>query len=430
MSENKANTNRQIFKLSKLKINRISLLNQSNLNAPLKKLYIAKSKLRSMIKEINNNKNDEKIFNVFFNPIRNPRLNIKIKDNKSKLSPLSEKRKIIRKHNILQNIDFNMNLIQVNKNNNNNNINNDNKSLEINLNNIKFNKSSISRNKTKNLFDNKNYSHNSNFNLNISKKINFDKTINLPILKYSNDESIHNLNQNNYKTNSPLDISSPMSNYLNILKKYNKIFTKKNKSKDKIKNEIKKYNSYHKNNENHNFNHNYNNYKEIIKISENREETTSNDNNLDFKEIENIISNSSKNPYINLKNSYYKNKSKKVNKSENEISIKKDIILNGLKQIKKVNMPNNKFKNEIVNDDFEIPINNNKVSQGTNTDRSRNINLFNQSNIMNENKSYKGMDNSIHNELLPYNYKNKNIRNNRTYHLNNSTNANYFPKFF
>ena len=111
MSETKTNTNRKFFNLSKLKINRISLLNQSNLNAPLKQLYIAKSKLRNIIKEINNNnKMDENQFNVFFNPIRNPSMNINIRENSNKLSPLSEKKKIVRKHNILKNLDFNMNL--------------------------------------------------------------------------------------------------------------------------------------------------------------------------------------------------------------------------------------------------------------------------------------------------------------------------------
>jgi len=444
MSETKkANTNRKIFNLSKLKINRISLLNQSNLNVPLKQLYIAKSKLRNMIKEIINNKSEEKQFNVFFNPIRNPTMNINYRENSNKLSPLSEKRKIVRKHNILQNIDFNINLIQAKNNKSIDNNNNDNKSLELNVNNGKFNQSSFSRNKAKTLFNNKNKSSNSNNNFNTSKKMNFDKTINLPILKYSSEESINNLNQNNYKTNSPLNISSPMNNYLNILKKYNKIFTKKSKSKDKNKIEINKYNSYHKNNHNLNLNinheYNNNNKEEIIKISEHIEESTSNDNNFDIKEIENIITNSSNNVNINKNINYYRNNNKNINKninkSDNEINIKKDIILNGLKQIKKdnlVNISNNKIISEIINDRIEIPYNINKVSQGTNTDRSRNINSFNQSNIFNENKSYKGMNMSIHKnkELLPYNYKKKNIRNNRTYQLHNPNNTNYFPKFF
>ena len=445
MSETKkANTNRKIFHLSKLKINRISLLNQSNLNVPLKQLYISKSKIRNMIKEINNNKSDEKQFNVFFNPIRKPSLNINYRENSNKLSPLSEKRKIVRKHNILQNIDFNMNLIQGKSNKS-----IDNKSLELNLNNNKFKQSSFSRNNDNTFFNNKNKSSNSNNNLNISKKNNdFDKTINLPILRYGNEESIHNLKQNNYnnyKTNSPLKISSPMSNSLNILKKYNTIFTKKSQSKDRNKNEneneINKYNSYYKNNHNLNLKKNYeynnNNNEEIIKISEHIEESTSNDNNFDMKEIENIISNSSNNVKINKKSNYYRNNNnnKNVNRSENEINIKKDIFLNGLQQIKKenlVNISNNKIINEIINDRIEIPPNTNKVSQGTNTDRTRNINSFYQSNINNENKSYRGLNMNIHKdkELLPYNYKKNNFRNNRTNHFHNSNNTNYFPKFY
>ena len=430
MSEMKANTNRKIFNLSKLKINRISLLNQSNLNAPLKQLYIAKSKIRNMIKEINNNKSEEKQINVFFNPIKNKNMNIN-----NKISPLSEKRKIVRKHNILQNIDFNMNLIQ--DKNNNSNDNNNNKSLELNLNNSKFNKSSFSRNNNKNLFDNKNKnnSSNSNFNFNMSKKINFDKTINLPMLKYSSEESIHNLKQSNYKTNSILSISLPKRNHINILNNYN-IFKNKNKrkdeDKDKNKNEINMYNSYHKNKFNLNLNHEYNNKEEIIKISENIEESTSNDNNFDFTEIEKIISNSSKNTKSNKKINYYRNNNRNAYKNANEVNLKKDIFLNDLQQSKKdnlLNISNNKFINEIINDRIEISNNTNKVSQGTNTDRSRNINAYNQSNIFNENKSIKGMNISIHNDLLPYNYKKKNIRNNRTYHLHDSNNTNYFPKF-
>jgi len=434
MSEMKANTNRIIFNLSKLKINRISLLNQSNLNAPLKQLYIAKSKIRNMIKEINNNKSGENQINVFFNPIKNKSMNIN-----NKLSPLSEKRKIVRKHNILQNIDFNMNLIQAK--NNNSNDNNNNKSLELNLNNSKFNKSSFSRNNNKNLFDNKNKnnSSNSNFNFNMSKKINFDKTINLPMLKYSSEESIHNLKQSNYKTNSLLSISLPKRNHINILNKYNKIFTNKNKrkdkddDKDKNKNEINMYNSYHKNKFNLNLNHEYNNKEEKIKISENIEESTSNDNNFDFTEIEKIISNSSKNPKSSKKINYYRNNNRNTYKNANEVNLKKDIFLNDLQQSKKdnlLNISNNKFINEIINDRIEISNNTNKVSQGTNTDRSRNINAYNQSNIFNENKSIKGMNINIHNNLLPYNYKKKNIRNNRTYHFHDSNNTNYFPKFF
>jgi len=435
MSEMKTNTNRKIFNLSKLKINRISLLNQSNLNAPLKQLYIAKSKIRNMIKEINNNKSEEKQINVFFNPIKNKSMNIN-----NKISPLSEKRKIVRKHNILQNIDFNMNLIQA-KNNNSNDNNNNNKSLELNLNNSKFNKSSFSRNNNKNLFDNKNKnnSSNSNFNFNMSKKINFDKTINLPMLKYSSEESIHNLKQSNYKTNSLLSISLPKRNHINILNKYNKIFTNKNKrkdkddDKDKNKNEINMYNSYHKNKFNLNLNHEYNNKEEKIKISENIEESTSNDNNFDFTEIEKIISNSSKNPKSSKKINYYRNNNRNTYKNANEVNLKKDIFLNDLQQSKKdnlLNISNNKFINEIINDRIEISNNTNKVSQGTNTDRSRNINAYNQSNIFNENKSIKGMNINIHNNLLPYNYKKKNIRNNRTYHFHDSNNTNYFPKFF
>ena len=88
--------------IGSFKINTISLLKQSNLNISLKKLNIPKSKLNLLIKS----KNIKNSFNIFFSPIK---INSENKENKKKLNPLLIKNKIVKKHNLLQKIDFNFN---------------------------------------------------------------------------------------------------------------------------------------------------------------------------------------------------------------------------------------------------------------------------------------------------------------------------------
>ena len=153
MSEKK----KKLIKMNQasLKINRISLLNQSGFNFSLKKVIIPKSKL-DFFKEISlKNKGKEKPFDIYFNPMQNMILNSKINDNHYKWTPLLEKNKIIRKHNILQKIDFNPNIVknspnlklELNINNNNNSNNNKNNKHNNNNNNhlrvLNKNKSNI-----------------------------------------------------------------------------------------------------------------------------------------------------------------------------------------------------------------------------------------------------------------------------------------------
>ena len=143
------------------KLNRISLLKQSGFNILLKKVLVPKKKLDIYKNLLINNKNIEKKFNFHFIPIQIINENEKIKGNHSKTNPLSEKNKIIKRHNILQKIDFNTNSLK-----NNPNLNNQN--LEMNSNNN--NKLNIYNNNT------------SNFS-NISRKIKKNKMVSLLILE-------------------------------------------------------------------------------------------------------------------------------------------------------------------------------------------------------------------------------------------------------
>ena len=113
MSENKNNIN------FSFKINHISLLNKSDFNYSLQKINLPKSKLIG-IKELYNNINKEKPLEIFLNPIQNLNIIPITKENKNKINPLAEKSKIIRKHNMLRRIDFNLNSLKTNKYNNKN----------------------------------------------------------------------------------------------------------------------------------------------------------------------------------------------------------------------------------------------------------------------------------------------------------------------
>ena len=115
MSENKNNMN------FSFKTNHISLIKKSDFNYSLKKINIPKSKLID-IKEVYNNKNKEKPLEIFLNPIQNLNIIPITKENKNKINPLAEKSKIIRRHNILRRIDFNLNSIKANKYSSNKNI--------------------------------------------------------------------------------------------------------------------------------------------------------------------------------------------------------------------------------------------------------------------------------------------------------------------
>ena len=104
--------------IGSFKLNRISLLKQSGFNILLKKLYIPQRKLDIFKESLINNKG-EKPFDIYFTPIQNINTNIKLKGNNYKTNPLSEKNKIIKRHNILKKIDFNTNSLKNNLDRNN-----------------------------------------------------------------------------------------------------------------------------------------------------------------------------------------------------------------------------------------------------------------------------------------------------------------------
>jgi hypothetical protein len=301
------------------KINTISLLKQSNLNISLKKLNIPKSKLNLLIKS----KNIKNSSNIFFSPIR---INSENKENKKKLNPFLIKNKIVKKHNLLQKIDFNLNSLK----NNNENSSNKNTELKLYNNNSDF------------LYY---YSYNSNNNqnnnnLNSSNNINLERAINFQFFTQMNNDLIQNSknrkpNYNLYKyintsqsfnNFDPFDNSSSSNIKLNIFEKYNELFTNDKLKKIYFHNPEKlNQNKTHKlikhkkdkdiNSENNKKSRNKSNIlpnnkteNSKNKNNSNNEESSSNEDNFDMKEIEKIISKSSYN-FCSPKNSiYFKNK--------------------------------------------------------------------------------------------------------------------------
>ena len=318
--------------IGSFKLNRISLLKQSGFNILLKKLYIPQRKLDIFKESLINNKG-EKPFDIYFTPIQNINTNIKLKGNNYKTNPLSEKNKIIKRHNILKKIDFNTNSLK-------NNLDRNNK-LELYL----YNNS-----------NNNNYNniYNTRTNLTINKLNN--EVLNLPFLTNTNREQnkiskktniqlYKNINtSSSYNDFLPIDISSPSVKQLNNIKKYDNIFTN-----EKIKNTyvdiLKKLKPNCSNKEIQtnisNINKKENNEKKIIhnkdlNSNEFSDETSSNDID-DIKEIENIISKSNLKKYNkNINNyqndNYYKNNND-INKSQNILKNKNKsnfILLKGL----------------------------------------------------------------------------------------------------
>ena len=281
------------------KLNRISLLKQSGFNILLKKVLVPKKKLDIYKNLLINNKNIEKKFNFHFIPIQIINENEKIKGNHSKTNPLSEKNKIIKRHNILQKIDFNTNSLK-----NNPNLNNQN--LEMNSNNN--NKLNIYNNNTSN-FSNKINENplnlplltNSNKSINKSSKrinnINFSKSNNSPsyndFLQYHlSSPSVKLFNDaNNIFTNEKIKNTS-----IENLEQLSSIYTDKGMqtNNDNIPN--KEYNEKNKYHINSNLKDKKSKYKE------DSDESSSNDFE-DIKEIENIISKSNRD--MNNKRSNY-----------------------------------------------------------------------------------------------------------------------------
>ena len=425
MSENKNNMNFSI------KINHISLLKNSDFNYSLQKLNIPKSKLIA-IKELHNNKNKEKPFDIFFNPIQNINITPIIKENKNKVNPLAEKSKIIRKHNMLRRIDFNINSIKSNKYSNKNmelsSYNNINDNLFFGNNASNFNNNS---NNISNLYSNSN-----NYNY-----YNSEKTIDLPILTINNEEKTQsyktidikhfdninlfkNLTNNNF---SPSNICSPSNKYANILKKYMKVLSNNKKKNSQSQNQRKiklnftdqsmimdKKTDFSSNFEMYK-NKNSRNKKNIYIDSDNKrndDESSSNDDNCDMKEIEKIISKSSHSLNSNKKKTYSTN-IKFLNNSGNAEK-KNYIFLNDLYRMKNDDMNYNHFnENRTSHNSFmkNFPNKINLKSQGNisvsrNHHYNKSLKFFNQNNTIDEKfflfhrKNYKKDT-----KLMPYNYK-------------------------
>jgi len=423
--------------IGSFKINTISLLKQSNLNISLKKLNIPKSKLNLLIKS----KNIKNSFNIFFSPIK---INSENKENKKKLNPLLIKNKIVKKHNLLQKIDFNLNSLK----NNNENSSNKNTELKLHNNNSNF------------LYY---YGYNSNINknnnnLNSSYNINLDRTTNFQFLAHINNDL--NQNSKNKKTNynlykhinispifnnfTPFDNSSSYNKKLNIFEKYNELFTndklkkayfqspaKLNQNKTQrliIHKRNKDINSLNNKKSRNKSNILPNNQTENSKNNNNSEESSSNEDNFDMKEIEKIISKSSYNFGASKNSKYFKNKL--LNNSKKKLDVKNYIALNSLYRMKNYSKSNNRSfrwrKTPFINF-VKIDISN---KQRIN-DRSGNNYLYKNINVNNAfNKSSTENVNDFHeskifydlSKLMPYKYKRKIIKEKSECNLYNSIN--------
>ena len=478
---------RKYINIGSFKLNRISLLNQSNLNASFEKLNIPKSKLMN---------NTTMPFNIFFNPIQNINSNSKNKEN-NKINPLTEKNKIIRKHNILQKIDFNINMIR-------NSNKKENEKKPINLkNNISDNindKLSLHINKINSNFSNfKNNCKKKTNNSNNINDFNFNKTLylNLPFLTQINE----NLNKNNSKSDlyhninlhKHIDTSFLFNNLINEnfispshksfinLKKYKKIFTndkikktcfqnlKKLKANytehsliKKCNNSINEDNKRDKErNKDNNINLNNKNYELKISDTNNNENNKtdvydnsnedSKDNICDMNEIEKIISKSCYNIY-SLNNSNQTSNNYNTNyildKSGKDLKNKKYIFLNSLYKMKNDKISDSHFFesnktsfNNYINMKNKNSIKRNKISRGTNTENGLGfltnkitLNIFNQTYFGNDDNLYIRKNNKNRNKKnsMPYNFKKKIIKNNRTFNylisVTNLSNKNFIRK--
>lgn len=405
------------------KINSISLLKQSNLNMSLKKLNIPKSKLNILVK----NKNIKNSFNIFFTPIK---INLDNKENKKKLNPLLIKNKIVKKHNLLQKLDFNLDSLKKN------NAKSSNKNIKLKLHN----------NNSDFLYYN-GYNTNINTNnLNSSNNIDLDRTINFKNITHINNDL--NQNSNNKITNynlfkhintsptfnnfTPLDNFSLYIKKLNIFGKYNELFTndklkktyfqnptklKQSKTQRLIINKKDKDINSQTNKQSRNKSNILpNNKTENSKNNNNNEESSSNEDNFDMKEIEKIISKSSYN-FCSPKNSkYFKNKL--LNKNKSKLDVKNYIALNSLYRMKNYSKSNNlSFGRR------KTPFNNYAKTHISNrlriSDESGNNNLYkninnvcNKSSSENVNDLFESKIFYNHSKLIPYKYKKKIIKEN------------------
>jgi len=294
MSQSKV---RSYINIASFKLNRISLLNQSQFNPLLYSIYKINNKMNLLQQERN------------------------------KINPLTRKNKIIKKHNILKKIDFNINSNQAYQQKNNN---------------IYTNKSILLNNRSRLIKSP--YEHRATNN------------IHLPILAYNNNLMILNSNKNNDNSFRKLYQNNNMKNsnsftFNSILSKNHFPNSSKNNNlpnlNDITRNDtIKSFRpnftnkevqtseelislEYQHNNKNENNKSRNKAYKIVIKSKFNHNEKNDEDSSDDFdykKEIEKIITTKSKSNIKNLKgiNDYYTNNNSKTrNKNDtNYISLR------------------------------------------------------------------------------------------------------------
>jgi len=294
MSQSKV---RSYINIASFKLNRISLLNQSQFNPLLYSIYKINNKMNLLQQERN------------------------------KINPLTRKNKIIKKHNILKKIDFNINSNQAYQQKNNN---------------IYTNKSILLNNRSRLIKSP--YEHRATNN------------IHLPILAYNNNLMILNSNKNNDNSFRKLYQNNNMKNsnsftFNSILSKNHFPNSSKNNNlpnlnditrNDTIKSFRPNYTNkeiqtseelisleYQHNNKNENNKSRNKAYKIVIKSKLNSNEKNDEDSSDDFdykKEIEKIITTKSKSNIKNLKgiNDYYPNNNSKTrNKNDtNYISLR------------------------------------------------------------------------------------------------------------
>ena len=294
MSQSKV---RSYINIASFKLNRISLLNQSQFNPLLYSIYKINNKMNLLQQERN------------------------------KINPLTRKNKIIKKHNILKKIDFNINSNQASQQKHNN---------------IYTNKSILLNNRSRLIKSP--YEHRATNN------------IHLPILAYNNNLMILNSNKNNDNSFRKLYQNNNMKNsnsftFNSILSKNHFPNSSKNNNlpnlNDITRNDtIKSFRpnftnkeiqtseelislEYQHNNKNENNKSRNKAYKIVIKSKFNHNEKNDEDSSDDFdykKEIEKIITTKSKSNIKNLKgiNDYYTNNNSKTrNKNDtNYISLR------------------------------------------------------------------------------------------------------------
>ena len=333
MSQSKV---RSYINIASFKLNRISLLNQSQFNPLLYSIYKINNKMNLLQQERN------------------------------KINPLTRKNKIIKKHNILKKIDFNINSNQAYQQKNNN---------------IYTNKSILLNNRSRLIKSP--YEHRATNN------------IHLPILAYNNNLMILNSNKNNDNSFRKLYQNNNMKNsnsftFNSILSKNHFPNSSKNNNlpnlnditrNDTIKSFRPNYTNkeiqtseelisleYQHNNKNENNKSRNKAYKIVIKSKFNHNEKNDEDSSDDFdykKEIEKIITTKSKSNIKNLKgiNDYYTNNNSKTRNTNdtNYISLrslfkiknfrndKTDIFHQTEQEVKLIPLRNKKIDKNFIN---------------------------------------------------------------------------------